>query len=352
MDDQRRQQRKDRKTSRAQKKAERKAARAADDDGDGAPAGRRIAKLMRATDPQLPALRARLLEAESAFTAADLAAARRLLLALDDLLDAPAPEAALLVHQAAALLEGGLSRSAEVPTAPAALAPSSPPPPLAPAAPPAPPRPVLVPSFLREPAAGAGPVVGPGPVAAPAAVSPPPPVAVPAPVAPAAVAPPPAIAVPAPVAPAPVMAPPPSAIDDVDEETATSPLHKTLIDEAAPLTSPARLTSTAPSIPFQAGGAPRARGETPAGGLPFVAGGPRTDPLQRFPLGVYASVCAELQLFPQQAEGILRRYGLSDPALREAVDRGHKEKLAGDPALRRQFDELLARAHATLRSSR
>lgn len=339
MNEDRRRERRDRKTSRAQKKADKKVARAGEAES-AEPRPNRLAKLVRVRPEEIAAARARLVADESAFLAEDLGVARSLLIALDALLDSRRAAAVERVREAAALLEAEAER--ETPsiarlTAPApALVAAAP---AAPADAPTETRPVLVPSFLR--ADGGTPRMGPTPLAVPAGPPPAGNIAPPA-AAPAFVAPPAVVASPPPVVAPAAVAPPVSDAVGLDETTAApaTAAPSTLARKAGPKT----LTDTA--VPFAA--QPSSKG-----GLPFApTAGASADPLTRFPLGVYASACAELQARPQFAESILHRYGLTDPALREAVDRGHKERLAKDPALRIQFDEMLARAHASLRGAR
>jgi hypothetical protein len=54
-------------------------------------------------------------------------------------------------------------------------------------------------------------------------------------------------------------------------------------------------------------------------------------------LAQYAALCAELAVFPEQAEAIFGRYGLSVPRDRLAVDLAWKERLRRDPADHQQW---------------
>jgi len=342
------QKRKDRKSDRAQKKTEKKARRAAEDDSD--PAGvnasaNRVARLMRTAEPELEGARPKLVAGGSAFGAEALGAARALLAALDALLDRADPAAPIAVVEARTVLESALAdivaRDGGAAGSLAHAPPRTLPPPFgaaegdsdaddtAPAG-----GPSSVPRALRLPAEP-GPV-GPRAAAAPERSALPSFMRAPAT--------PPAVAMPTPVAP-PAMVTPGGDGDDLGgRTTADAP--------SAPRSAPPAATPTDATMMTTSFDVAKEVDRPLAGALPFTPGraGPQVDPLQRFTLPVYAAVCAELQTHPHLAQAILARYGLTDPNVRDAVDRGHKAKIASDPAVRQTFEDLYTRALTGLRS--
>lgn len=64
-----------------------------------------------------------------------------------------------------------------------------------------------------------------------------------------------------------------------------------------------------------------------------------------FPLALYASLCAELTVFPEIAESIFRRYGLESPERRAAVDATWKERLHHDAEQYAAWEEMYRRYH-------
>lgn len=318
MNDVRRQHRKDRKATRAQERIDKKAERAKAK-SDEAERPKRIIKLARMGDGEVALSRSRIVADASAFGVADLEIVRTMMIAIDALLESARSDDVARVRRAAELIVGGdvEPRELAAPVAAALPAPELPRAhtPVPPPEPSAPSQPVQVPTFLRAPT---------GETRSPAM--------------------PPPTSSSTPLPPAPVIAPPPPAVVRPPIEDEGTAVPETSPTAAVPLPPPparadgiAALSSTAPAL------------SPPAAGLPFApTSAQRTDPLARFPLNVYASVCAELQARPHLAKGILDRYGLSDPALREAVDRGHRERIASDPALRVQFDEMLMQARIAL----
>jgi hypothetical protein len=121
--------------------------------------------------------------------------------------------------------------------------------------------------------------------------------------------------------------------------------------EALPFASPAA-ASTPPAANLPAIAVIRAPaaltgtimgGELPLGPvLPFAgptvapagekAGAPADSGAPTLTLQQYASLCAELAAFPDRAETVFQRHGLSDPRHRHAVDLGWQERLRQNPA--------------------
>ncbi|WP_438034786.1 hypothetical protein [Sorangium sp. So ce204] len=64
------------------------------------------------------------------------------------------------------------------------------------------------------------------------------------------------------------------------------------------------------------------------------------------PLAQYAALCAELSLFPDAAEEIFRRYGLSSAERRSAVDATWKERLRERPTEYARWQEMFRQRHA------
>ncbi|UQA63184.1 hypothetical protein [Polyangium aurulentum] len=63
-------------------------------------------------------------------------------------------------------------------------------------------------------------------------------------------------------------------------------------------------------------------------------------------LAHYASLCAELAVFPGAAEAIFHRHGLGDPARRAAADAAWKARLGQDPAIHREWQDRYRHYHA------
>jgi hypothetical protein len=63
-------------------------------------------------------------------------------------------------------------------------------------------------------------------------------------------------------------------------------------------------------------------------------------------LAQYASLCAELAVFPEETEGTFWRYGLDTDEKRSAVDAAWKERLRREPAEYEAWQELYRRYHA------
>ncbi len=70
------------------------------------------------------------------------------------------------------------------------------------------------------------------------------------------------------------------------------------------------------------------------------------EPLHVLSLAQYASLCVELAVFPEEAEGIFRRYGLDAGEKRSAIDAAWKERLRNEPAEYEAWQELYRRYHA------
>jgi len=85
--------------------------------------------------------------------------------------------------------------------------------------------------------------------------------------------------------------------------------------------------------------------------LPFAPSARRSSSSEKdvqSDLSTYASLCAELAVFPRDAEAIFAKYGLASKEKRASVDDGWKGRLRADPALyaewQRLYHESLARA--------
>ena len=97
---------------------------------------------------------------------------------------------------------------------------------------------------------------------------------------------------------------------------------------------PRELLKPAAVAPAAASGAPslQVAATPPAPGSPASGPAPVADPLESvLPLARYARLCAELALFPHEAEEIFRRYGLERVEERTAVDAAWKERFRHDP---------------------
>jgi hypothetical protein len=136
-------------------------------------------------------------------------------------------------------------------------------------------------------------------------------------------------------------APPPSV-----DETAAVPVLRTEPTLPFIATSPAHLASLTVSSPTTATAqsgdtveAPVYRDEPPDPTLPFL----RVVPLESsWTVGNYASLCAELAMFPEHRAQVLARYGVHDEAARRRLDGEWASRMAHSPAARDVFEELYA----------
>lgn len=124
----------------------------------------------------------------------------------------------------------------------------------------------------------------------------------------------------------------------------------------APATSePSWATTTAPQpalihaasvLPFRPPSEPPTSPSTlsPAAALappsPEMARGASSDLVSRLTLAQYASISAELAVFPQQVETTFQRYGLVSPHERLAVDRVWRERLRQNSTEYREWQRL------------
>jgi len=113
----------------------------------------------------------------------------------------------------------------------------------------------------------------------------------------------------------------------------------------APGALKAAAASPSPVVPKRA---PEGLGETaPSWNVPPKPAVPFIDPLERvLPLAWYASLCAELSLFPHESEAIFRRYGLERAEQRTAVDAAWKERLRRNPIQYEIWQDMYRRYHA------
>lgn len=122
---------------------------------------------------------------------------------------------------------------------------------------------------------------------------------------------------------------------------------------------------TTPSIQFLSEvGAPRpsapaSMGETaPLGVDPFanmrsVLPFPKSSSTASVPqlaLETYASLCAELRVYPQRASEILRKYRIADEEARRALDAEWQARMSGQPATRAEWQRLCATYEGWLRN--
>lgn len=70
------------------------------------------------------------------------------------------------------------------------------------------------------------------------------------------------------------------------------------------------------------------------------------EPQNELSLAQYASLCAELSVFPEETERVFRRYGLDADEKRSAVDAAWKKRLRHEPAEYEAWQELYRRYHA------
>jgi hypothetical protein len=70
------------------------------------------------------------------------------------------------------------------------------------------------------------------------------------------------------------------------------------------------------------------------------------EPLNVLSLAQYASLCAELTVFPEHMEETFRRYGLDTGEKRSAIDAAWKERLRLEPAEYAAWQDLYRRYHA------
>ncbi len=88
--------------------------------------------------------------------------------------------------------------------------------------------------------------------------------------------------------------------------------------------------------------------------LPFAGntGGAALQPFPRLSLGAYASLRAELSVWPERSAGILPRYHVMNEAACRALHAHWQNELAASPEARATFDKLLADCTAWLRTQR
>jgi hypothetical protein len=91
-----------------------------------------------------------------------------------------------------------------------------------------------------------------------------------------------------------------------------------------------------------------------AAALPFARNtvGAALVPFPRLPLEAYASLRAELSLWPERSAEVLRRYYVMNEAARRALDEHWQIELAASPEARATFDKLLADYMAWMRTRR
>jgi hypothetical protein len=88
--------------------------------------------------------------------------------------------------------------------------------------------------------------------------------------------------------------------------------------------------------------------------LPFLGSkvGAALVPLPRLPLETYASLRAELSIWPDRSAEILPRYHVMNEAARRALEEHWERELAASPEARATFDKALAEYTAWLRTQR
>jgi len=92
----------------------------------------------------------------------------------------------------------------------------------------------------------------------------------------------------------------------------------------------------------------------PGAALPFVKNtvGPALAPFPLLPLEAYASLRAELSLWPERSAEILPRYHVNNEAAHAALEEHWQRELAASPEARARFGKLLAEFTAWLRTPR
>jgi hypothetical protein len=86
--------------------------------------------------------------------------------------------------------------------------------------------------------------------------------------------------------------------------------------------------------------------------LPFVPVGAAVVPFPQLPLEAYASLRAELSLWPERSAEILPRYYVMNEAAQRALEDHWQKELAASSEARASFDKLLAEYTAWLRTQR
>lgn len=76
------------------------------------------------------------------------------------------------------------------------------------------------------------------------------------------------------------------------------------------------------------------------GPKPPSSAGPTPPTFPRLPLQTYASLCAELAVFPAKSAEILKRYNIADDAARAAVDKDWQTRLDAHPATKAEWQQL------------
>ena len=140
-------------------------------------------------------------------------------------------------------------------------------------------------------------------------------------------------------------APPEETLDDRTLEPAPSP-----IKAALPFHRPARKERPAmPPVPPAGSSsfAPRQQSTAPAPSAPSSA-----VPMTDLTLEQYASMCAELAVFPDRSEAVFAKYGLADGRRRAAVDAAWKQRLSRYPSERAEWERRYLQYEASWRRSR
>jgi len=75
-------------------------------------------------------------------------------------------------------------------------------------------------------------------------------------------------------------------------------------------------------------------------------------PFPRLPLEAYASLRAELSIWPERSAEILPRYNVMNEAAQRALEEHWKVELAASPEARATFDKRFAEDTAWLRTRR
>ena len=101
-------------------------------------------------------------------------------------------------------------------------------------------------------------------------------------------------------------------------------------------------------------GAARCRLAKAVAALPFAGTtvGAALVPVPRLPLETYASLRAELLIWPERSAEILPRYHMMNEAARRALEEHWEGELAASPEARASFAKALAEYTAWLRTQR
>jgi hypothetical protein len=143
----------------------------------------------------------------------------------------------------------------------------------------------------------------------------------------------------------------PGADETIDASDDEGPSQRDADAHATAGAQPSPLARSA--LPFRSAGpaAPPRVPAAPAGRAAPEGAGPSRGSPAELTLDQYAAMCAALGVFPERAEAIFARHGLSDPRRRAAADAAWKARLARYPSERAEWERRYWQWEASWRRS-